>query len=142
MKFVKYIIVMCLAKAVCYGDAWEDYCKARRRVANLDLTSEVLCQEAGACQITNRVTFFMQIQLLSLDLAKGMAIVGQAIFAHPVRQPIGTALGAGHDTGSLQLPVGAAPLIAPGLGHFSLRNRHGDTSFGYFGPFWSVDKTY
>ena len=49
---------------------------------------------------------------------------GQAIFAHPVRQPVGTALGAGHETGSLQLPVGAAPLIAPGLGYFSLRKRH------------------
>ena len=54
-----------------------------------------------------------------------LAIIGQAGLAHPVGQPIGTALGAGHDTGSLQLPNGAAPLIAPGLGHFSLRNRHG-----------------
>ena len=63
--------------------------------------------------------------LLGFDLAELAAIIGQAGLAHPVGQPIGTALGAGHDTGSLQLPVGAAPLIAPGLGHFSLRNRHG-----------------
>ena len=70
----------------------------------------------------------MQIQLLSLDLAKGVAVVGQTIFAHPVGQPVSTALGASHDTGSLQLPVGAAPLIATGLGRLSLRNRHVDTS--------------
>ena len=63
-------------------------------------------------------------KLLSLNLAEATTIVGQAIFAHPVGQPIGTALGAGNDTGSLQLPVGAAPLIASCLGHFSLRNRH------------------
>ena len=72
--------------------------------------------------------FFVYSKLLlglGLDLAKRVTVIGQAIFAHPVRQPVGTALGAGHDTGSLQLPVGAAPLIAPGLGYFSLRNRHG-----------------
>ena len=62
---------------------------------------------------------------LGLDLAKRVTVVGQAIFAHPVRQPVSPALGTSHDTGSLQLPNGAAPLIAPGLGHFSLRNRHG-----------------
>ena len=69
--------------------------------------------------------FSCKRKLLGLDLAKGVAVVGQAIFAHPVRQPVSPALGAGHDTGSLQLPNGAAPLIAPGLRHFSLRNRHG-----------------
>ena len=62
---------------------------------------------------------------LGLDLAKRVTVIGQAIFAHPVRQPVSPALGTSHDTGSLQLPNGAAPLIAPGLGHFSLRNRHG-----------------
>lgn len=73
-----------------------------------------------------RRPFFLRNELLlRLDLAERTAIVGQAIFAHPVRQPVSPALGAGHDTGSLQLPYGAAPLIAPGLGHFSLRNRHG-----------------
>ena len=67
----------------------------------------------------------LRLLLLSLRLlgAERTAVVGQAIFAHPVGQPVGAALGAGHDTGSLQLPVGAAPLIAPGLGYFSLRNR-------------------
>ena len=66
----------------------------------------------------------MANQLLSLDLAEGTTIVSQAIFAHPMRHAESAALGAGHDTGSLQLPVGAATLIATGLGHFSLRNRH------------------
>ena len=70
----------------------------------------------------------MQIQLLGLDLAKGVAIVGQTIFAHPVGQTIGTALGASHDTGSLQLPHVAATLVATSLRSFSLRNRHVDTS--------------
>ena len=70
----------------------------------------------------------MQIQLLSLDLAKGVAVVGQTIFAHPVGQTIGTALGASHDTGSLQLPVGATTLVAAGLRSFSLRDGHVDTS--------------
>ena len=69
--------------------------------------------------------FFYGTLLLGLDLAKRTAVVGQTILAHTVRQPERPALGASHDTGSLQLPMGAAPLIAPGLGHFSLRNRHG-----------------
>ena len=63
--------------------------------------------------------------LLGLNLAEGTAVIGQAILAHTVRQPVSPALGAGHDTGSFQLPVGAAPLIAPGLGYFSLGDRHG-----------------
>ena len=54
---------------------------------------------------------------LGLNLAEGTAVVGQAIFAHPVRQPIGTALGAGHDTGSLQLPHGATTLVPALLGN-------------------------
>ena len=70
----------------------------------------------------------MQIQLLSLDLAKGVAVVGQTIFAHPVGQTIGTALGAGNDAGNLQLPHGATTLVAASLRNFSLRNGHVDTS--------------
>ena len=66
--------------------------------------------------------------LLSLDLAEGTTVVGHAILAHTMRHTESTALGASHDTGSLQLPVGAAPLIATGLGRLSLRNRHVDTS--------------
>ena len=47
----------------------------------------------------------LRLLLLSLRLlgAERTAVVGQAIFAHPVGQPVGAALGAGHDTGSLQL---------------------------------------
>ena len=37
-------------------------------------------------------------------------------------------LGADGHAGSRQLPVGATALIATGLGHFTLRNSHGDTS--------------
>ena len=70
----------------------------------------------------------MANQLLSLDLAEGTTIVSQAIFAHPMRHAESAALGAGHDTGSLQLPVGAATLVATSLRSFSLRNRHVDTS--------------
>ena len=36
--------------------------------------------------------------LLGLDLAKCVAVIGQTILAHPVRQPERPALGAGHDT--------------------------------------------
>ena len=38
------------------------------------------------------------------------------------------ALGADGYAGSGQLPVGATALIATGLGHFTLRDSHGDTS--------------
>ena len=44
-----------------------------------------------------------------LDLT---AIVGTALRAHSVRQMQRTALGAGHQTGSRQLPHGAASLVA------------------------------
>ena len=60
-----------------------------------------------------------------LDLT---AIVGTALRAHSVRQMQRTALGACHQTGSRQLPHGAASLIASLLGYFSLRYCHVDTS--------------
>ena len=86
-----------------------------------------------------RYSFFMCFGLLSLsDLAELTTIVGQARLAHPVGQTKRAALGAGNDAGNLQLPHGAATLVAASLGHFSLRNRHGDTSFGYFGPFYQA----
>ncbi len=52
------------------------------------------------------------------------AIVGHAVLAHAVRQGDGTALGAGVDTGGLQLPHGAAALVAALLGYFTLRDGH------------------
>ena len=66
MKCVKCVIFMFLAKTVCYGDAREDYIKACKLVSALDLNSESLCQQAEECKITNKVTFFMQIQFCGL----------------------------------------------------------------------------
>ena len=66
MKCIKCVIFMFLAKTVCYGDAWEDYRKACKLVSALDLSSESLCQQAEECKITNRVTFFMQIQFCGI----------------------------------------------------------------------------
>ncbi len=60
-----------------------------------------------------------------LDLA---AVIGTALRAHSVRQMQRAALGACHETGSRQLPNGAASLIASLLGYFSLRYCHVDTS--------------
>ena len=60
-----------------------------------------------------------------LDLT---AIIGTALRAHSVRQMQRTALGACHQTGSRQLPHGAASLIASLFGYFSLRDCHVDTS--------------
>ena len=83
--------------------------------------------------------FFHVFCLLSVsDLAELTTIVGQARLAHTVGQTKRAALGAGNDAGNLQLPHVAATLVAASLGHFSLRNRHGDTSFGYFDPFGSL----
>ncbi len=55
-----------------------------------------------------------------LDLLDLTAIVGTALRAHSVRQMQRTALGASHQTGSRQLPHGAASLVASLLGYFSL----------------------
>ena len=68
MKCVKCVVFMLLAKAVCYGDAWKDYHKACKLVSALDLSSETLCKEAENCKITNRVTFFMQIQFCGIGV--------------------------------------------------------------------------
>ena len=66
--------------------------------------------------------------LLSLDSQDLAAIVGTASLASSVGHDGLTALGANRDAGSRQLPVGATALIAAGLGHFTLRDSHGDTS--------------
>jgi hypothetical protein len=60
-----------------------------------------------------------------LDLT---AVIGTALRAHSVGQMQRTALGACHQTGSRQLPHGAASLIASLFGYFSLRDCHVDTS--------------
>ena len=66
--------------------------------------------------------------LLSLDSQDLTAVVGTASLAGPVGHNGLAALGADRNAGSGQLPVGATALIAAGLGHFTLRDSHGDTS--------------
>ena len=62
--------------------------------------------------------------LLRLSLTQLMTVVGHAVLAHSVRKAELTALGAGRDARSLQLPHGAAALIPTLLGHFTLRDCH------------------
>ena len=76
-----------------------------------------------SCKDTN-----LLIRSHGLDDLDLTAIVGTALRAHSVRQMQRTALGACHQTGSRQLPHGAASLIASLLGYFSLRYCHVDTS--------------
>ena len=66
--------------------------------------------------------------LVSLGGQDLTAIVRAASLASSVGHDGLTALGANRNAGSGQLPVGATALIAAGLGHFTLRNSHGDTS--------------
>ena len=66
--------------------------------------------------------------LLSLGSHDLTTIVVAASLASSVGHYGFTALGANCNAGSGQLPVGATALIAAGLGHFTLRNSHGDTS--------------
>ena len=66
--------------------------------------------------------------LLSLNVQNLTTVVGTASLASSVGHYGLTALGANRNAGSGQLPVGATALIAAGLGHFTLRNSHGDTS--------------
>ena len=74
------------------------------------------------------LTFPLCVELLSLDSQDLTALVGTASLAGSVRHDGLAALGANRNAGSRQLPVGATALIAAGLGHFTLRNSHGDTS--------------
>ena len=71
---------------------------------------------------------FPLLSLFSLDSQDLTAIVGTASLASSVGHDGLTALGANRNAGSGQLPVGATALIAAGLGHFTLRDSHGDTS--------------
>ena len=71
---------------------------------------------------------FSALALLSLNSQDLTAVVGAASLASSVGHYGFTALGANRNTGSRQLPVGATALIAAGLGHFTLRDSHGDTS--------------
>ena len=71
---------------------------------------------------------FSALALLSLNSQDLTAVVGAASLASSVGHNGFTALGADGYAGSGQLPVGATALIAAGLGHFTLRVSHGDTS--------------
>ena len=71
---------------------------------------------------------FSAFSLLSLNSHDLTAIVGTASLAGSVGHDGLAALGANRYAGSGQLPVGATALIAAGLGHFTLRDSHGDTS--------------
>ena len=82
-------------------------------------------KEEGCCL---PLTFPHCVELLSLDSQDLTAVVGTASLASSVGHDGLTALGADGDAGSGQLPVGATALIAAGLGHFTLRDSHGDTS--------------
>jgi hypothetical protein len=74
------------------------------------------------------LTFPLCAELFSLNSQDLTAIVGTASLASSVGHDGLTALGANRNAGSGQLPVGATALIAAGLGHFTLRDSHGDTS--------------
>ena len=63
--------------------------------------------------------------LLCLDGQNLAAVVGTASLASSVGHDGLTALGASHNAGSRQLPVGATALIAAGAGDFTLGNSHG-----------------
>ena len=63
--------------------------------------------------------------LVSLGSQNLTAVVVATSLAGSVRHDGLTALGANRYAGSSQLPVGTAPLVATGLGYFTLRDSHG-----------------
>jgi hypothetical protein len=83
-------------------------------------------EEAAAASSPSVFLFFLFTD--SHDLA---AVVLTAGPAYPVGQMVSAAAGAGHDAGDLELPMAAAPFIAPGLGCLSLGDRHVDTSSSF-----------
>lgn len=74
------------------------------------------------------ISAFAGLVLLSLNSQNLATVVGTASLACAVGHYGLTALGANRYAGSGQLPVRATALIATGLGHFTLRDSHGDTS--------------
>ena len=74
------------------------------------------------------LTFPHCVELFSLDSQDLTAIVGTASLASSVGHDGFAALGADAHAGSGQLPVGTTTLVATGLGYFTLRDSHGDTS--------------
>ena len=72
--------------------------------------------------------FLRQAKLLSLSSHDLTTIVVAASLASSVGHNGFAALGADAHAGSGQLPVGTTTLVATSLGHFTLRDSHGDTS--------------
>ena len=72
--------------------------------------------------------FFAGLKLLSLGSHDLTTIVVAASLASSVGHNGFAALGADAHAGSGQLPVGTTTLVATSLGHFTLRDSHGDTS--------------
>src|SRR5699024_11505614 len=89
------------------------------------LSPEKYVKEAVAKRTLQQPLFHHRRSLAHSNLT---TIVGHAVLADAVRQADSTALGAGVDTGSLQLPHGAATLVSALLGYFTLRDGHFDTS--------------
>ena len=84
-------------------------------------------KEEGIC-LPLHSAFSPGLELLSLGSHDLTTIVVAASLASSVGHDGFAALGADSHAGSSQLPVGATALIAAGLGHFTLRDSHGDTS--------------
>ena len=72
--------------------------------------------------------FYASVRLLSLSSHDLTTIVVAASLASSVGHNGFAALGADAHAGSGQLPVGTTTLVATSLGHFTLRDSHGDTS--------------
>ena len=72
--------------------------------------------------------FLLRAKLLSLGSHDLTTIVVAASLASSVGHDGFAALGADAHAGSGQLPVGTTTLVATSLGHFTLRDSHGDTS--------------
>ena len=72
--------------------------------------------------------FYAGAELLSLGSHDLTTIVVAASLASSVGHNGFAALGADAHAGSGQLPVGTTTLVATSLGHFTLRDSHGDTS--------------
>ena len=72
--------------------------------------------------------FYAWAKLLSLGSHDLTTIVVAASLASSVGHNGFAALGADAHAGSGQLPVGTTTLVATSLGHFTLRDSHGDTS--------------
>ena len=72
--------------------------------------------------------FCAGLKLLSLGSHDLTTIVVAASLASSVGHNGFAALGADAHAGSGQLPVGTTTLVATSLGHFTLRDSHGDTS--------------